>query len=500
MKRKNPQQRLQFYPGGYDALSGLTYKMPEAAVATTKSPGSSTRPRRKRQKKTVLDQSICESESVPLDWGSDVEQDDQSQTRPGISRIFGSRGHPMSHFSVAQRAAVAAEGDSLSLPTRVPNQPRARSKIHTTASKYPQLRPSRDLNPHPAHWYDDGNLLVELDGVHFKLLWSLMAKQSAFFQARYDSWKTNDQKIGLMRGKEMVNLDGRGVTAENFAQLLDTTLSADDRQDSLRTVLSILSTSHALSFKSPYDRAKSRLIEFWTIGDDFSNLPTITNYSMKDVKDTFILSRTCQIYGVLKPALYALIRLSSLEFKDGELDKFKRETGVNLLQGREHLSDHWAATNNRLYLSLCAHRMTDELIQPSFTQRPAPPPRSCASNDVAKGDAIHFRLLHKNGFYHKFMNDPLVGIHNLKSQLIPPQPLHSQVTLTHVGALTKKRKQSGEQELVGDDSAETKASISPWADPEGGYCDDCLRSMWVICSEAMDECWEKLDGCWATDG
>ncbi|TFK59031.1 hypothetical protein BDN72DRAFT_966179 [Pluteus cervinus] len=314
MKPKS-QQMLCFVPTG-NGLTPLTNEIPEAAVITTKSPESSTRPQRKRQKRTPLDQS---------DWVSDhdVEQDYRSQTGTSTQsrieerlqyNIYNKKLLRSINFTRPNPAALVATEDHSPVPiSGVP----LRSPLPTRA-QHDRSCPILSLNPHAVHWYDDGNLLIELDGVHFKLHWSLMAKRSAFFQERYDSWRTDDQKAGLMAGKEVLNLNGKGITAENFGQLLDMTLSVSDNQNSLKNLLSILSASGTLSFKNAYDRAKERFIEFWTTGDDFSNLPTITSYSASDIKGAFTLSLTGQIHDVIKPALYTLIRLPLSEFEDGK--------------------------------------------------------------------------------------------------------------------------------------------------------------------------------------
>ncbi|TFK73802.1 hypothetical protein BDN72DRAFT_834147 [Pluteus cervinus] len=395
----------------------------------------------------------------------------------------GTPGHDVVPTSSNLSALVGRRPIPLPLPSRVQPLPSI-SDSRLVVTNTPSSPPPLNRNHHPVHWYQDGNLWIELDGVHFKLHWSLMANQSTFFRERYESWRTDARKKGLMTGEEVVNLDGKGITAGDFAELLALThFSRNSHEDSPTRVISILSASHALSFNGPYDWAKERFIQLWTIGEDFANLSTITTYSPNDAKNAFALSRTCEISDALKSALYRLMCLQSSDFKDGERQDWERDMGIDLLQCHERLSTHWATTISRLRLPPCSTPPISTDITGPTSSKPI-----CASQDAIRSDIIHFRLLSKSGFYERFRNNPLMGLHTLKSQLIPYKP---------TTANTSRKRKRGEKEvdLAQDDSKDAKPEISPWADTQngGGYCDNCLLNMRDKCADEMDVCWEKLE-------
>ncbi|TFK73803.1 hypothetical protein BDN72DRAFT_956152 [Pluteus cervinus] len=302
--------------------------------------------------------------------------------------------------------------------------PRPRSPSHysqpssTTDSRYPNPTPppenaSIGLNPHPVHWYEDGNLLIEFGGVHFKLFWTLMAKSSTFFQERYDSWKSNNEKKDLMTGKEPIRLDEEVVlVVGDFVELLDLIYPSNPYrlvdQRTLKSTLSILSASHVLAFE--------QLLPLWSMGEDFGNLVVIINHSVEEARRTFNLARTCKIYDVLKPAVYSLLRLPSFGLGDQDQRIYEYGTDVDFVRGRERLSSHWTATLSCLRLPSCVHKSRQDFA--SISSQSSTP--LCASDDPVKSDLIQFRVLYKNGFYHEFMNDPLTGLNILRSQLIPP--------------------------------------------------------------------------------
>ncbi|TFK73800.1 hypothetical protein BDN72DRAFT_834145 [Pluteus cervinus] len=352
-----------------------------------------------------------------------------------------------------------------------------------TSPAHSGAAPSAPTNQerHPVHWYDDGNLLIELDGVQFNLHWSLMAKHSTFFRERYER--------GLTRKTAVIKLDGRGFTVESFAALLDRSHFSYGNEDTLKSILSILSVSHALSFHDTFNWAKNRLILLWSIDKDFTNLPILVNFTAEEAKASLRVARACQIHEVVKPALYAVLRLPLSDFKGEERQSYEQKTGIDLLQGREHLSSHWKDVIGRLRLASCSHQSRNN---PSPSGSMLPPNLHCTSNDPIKSDLVHHRLLYKNGTYERYRNDPLLGLHTLKSQLFPPS--NTQTSDTTADVLRRKRKRTGEPDFVVDDSTEKKPVTSPWANTEsGGYCEGCLTVMWFICLEAIGECWEKLD-------
>ncbi|TFK73801.1 hypothetical protein BDN72DRAFT_956150 [Pluteus cervinus] len=438
--------------------------------------------------------------------GKDTDLDDRKHKRrktlgnicwedPGFLRSYSSSSEGSSTMTSPSNSPVP-------VPRRRPLPlPIPRSQLQSSKSQAPArtlLQPSLPLklNPHPIHWYEDGNLLVELNGVHFKLLWTLMANTASFFQVRHDSWKNDEEKQSVMTGREPVVLDGESVRVEDFAELLNlihlSNPSQLEDQPTLRCTLSIVSASNSLSASHYFKWAKERLMRLWTIGDDFNNLLTIASHSPKDARTTLSLAQACQIHGVIKPALYSLMRHPTFGFEDQDRENYDSWTiDLDLVRCRNHLVEHWTSSIDRLRLPSCARG-----LPPAAPRLPSA--TSCASNDTSKSDSIYFNLLWKNGFYPKFLNDPLVGLQSLRNQLLPTNHRRSP---TAVDTLRMKRKRGGhsseQEQSTMDDSDDVKPVISPWAESDGGgYCQDCRMNMWVTCSEAMEECWEKL-GEWA---
>ncbi|TFK67552.1 hypothetical protein BDN72DRAFT_842906 [Pluteus cervinus] len=394
---------------------------------------------------------------------------------------------------VTHRAPAARP---LSLPLTRPRPPPAQSELSDHADPGcpnpppPSLENGLRFNPHPVHWHEDGNLLVELGGHHFKLFWTLMAKASTFFRKRYNSWKNDNDKSDLMTGKEVIRLDGEGdLAVVDFVELLDLMDSSTPYRlvdkPTLKLTLSILSASHALSFDNYFRWAKENLLRLWSTGEDFDNLVVIANHGPEGATGTLRLALACQIHEVLKPAVYSLLRLPSFGFKK-DRRIYESDADIDLVLGREHLVSHWTATINRLRLPSCVRK--PRRIATTSSEPP------CTSGDSLRSDLLHYQLLYKDGYYHNFMNDPLMGLNTLRSRLLPPNSLPTPSTADSL----RKRKRIEQSDLAVDELVDIKPVINVWesARNDGGYCEDCRVRMWDICSEAMEDCWAKLDA-WA---
>ncbi|TFK65206.1 hypothetical protein BDN72DRAFT_962663 [Pluteus cervinus] len=331
------------------------------------------------------------------------------------------------------------------------------------------------VNPHAFYFYQNGDLLIEVEGVHFKLFWDRIIKASAFFKEIYDSAKNDESKKALLMGNEVVVLTGMDVMVDDLVILLDMVESIKPPQTqthSLRYVLSILNASHALSFHGYADWAKEQLSTLWSVGDDFENLSSITTLSPQEVARSVALARKCDIPSILKPAVFSLVRLPSFG-GSGQTTPHS----FDLVQCGERLLWHWVATLNRLVLPTCAS--SPAVISTDASTLPTP----CTANDPVKSRFFHYKTIYETGFFQVYINDTISGLQGLKEQLVPITQLQT------VPPSRKKRRKLSEEPEV-----KSVPDVGKWADPNvGGYCESCVEKMWDICAEGMEECWGRLD-------
>lgn len=80
------------------------------------------------------------------------------------------------------------------------------------------LKRTKSHQKHPKHWLLDGNIIIELDGIRFKLHRSRLSEQSTHFAQIFDDESAVDS---LVDGYPVYNLDESGVSVQDFVSLLD---------------------------------------------------------------------------------------------------------------------------------------------------------------------------------------------------------------------------------------------------------------------------------------
>ncbi|TFK66418.1 hypothetical protein BDN72DRAFT_146781, partial [Pluteus cervinus] len=227
-----------------------------------------------------------------------------------------------------------------------------------------------------------------------------------------------------------------------------------------------------LSFHGHTDWAKEQLSTLWSVGDDFENLSSITTLSSQEVACSIALARKCDIPGIIKPAVFSLVRLPDFG-GSGQTTSYS----FDLVQCRERLLGHWVTTLNRLVLPICTSS------PPSIPTDASTLPIPCTANDPLKTRFFHYKTIHETGFFQVYMNDTISGLQALKEQLVPnTQP-------QTVPPPRKRRRKFSEEPEV-----KSVPDVGKWADPNiGGYCGSCVEKMWDICAEGMEECWDHLD-------
>lgn len=132
------------------------------------------------------------------------EDDSVPQTRASSSIHTQSRG-----FSVADGIHTYGSASLATKETRMPLS--ASSTPISPATK----RPKYSYTQHPSHWAPDGNILVQIDTVRFKLHRSRLAKHSGYFRHVLESLAAGDGD------ERVVVLDDTGVKVIDFEVLLD---------------------------------------------------------------------------------------------------------------------------------------------------------------------------------------------------------------------------------------------------------------------------------------
>ncbi|KAG2045308.1 hypothetical protein BDR03DRAFT_33196 [Suillus americanus] len=274
---------------------------------------------------------------------------------------------------------------------------------------------------HEQFWILDGNTVLEVGGVLFKLHRSRLVDQSTFFAGLLD-----EQDV-LMDDGVVVERDEHGIVY-HLSNTTPTDLEALLQLDKnpmayyfvpppFQVLAAILRAATRLGFNTYRAFAVKLLENAWS-----SSLADLTTESKSNAAEVVILARTCGVEGVLKRAFYEMVRVTGYGLGDGELDgddiqEISRADERRLERMREHLISAWSQVAVRVDPSFKCPNQTKETsgtpgrahILGSSSSSPRLP--GCPSLSLKK-DAWE-RRVHDTGFYEEYQFDPLCGLQTL---------------------------------------------------------------------------------------
>ncbi|TFK63089.1 hypothetical protein BDN72DRAFT_848019 [Pluteus cervinus] len=342
-------------------------------------------------------------------------------------------------------------------------------------------RPPLKFKRHPVHWQLDGNLLVQLDGVRFKLQRSRLVRASQWFEKACESLNRRDHE------EDVIMLDDLGFGVEDFVTLLDTMDNAITycfKDPPFRTIASVLLTSFVLSFEAYYTWASRHFREMWFAGNELEHVTqNNTDYGPEEAIKSIYLARKCEVKGVLKSAMYYLVRRAGFGQPDDEDEdaedelngasvspKSKRKKSPKirlsnadvkrLIHARENLTSQWTVA------------LAIPSVDLSRCFAPPVPYQKCTAQEPLRIHEIHQKLIHKSGLFEEYIYDPMGGFEVLRSHLIPPED-----GATKGGDVWQNIKQNGK-----------------WGnDKIGGYCVECVQKRYDVWGSTRKKVWENLD-------
>ncbi|KAF8335233.1 hypothetical protein F5887DRAFT_892062 [Amanita rubescens] len=269
---------------------------------------------------------------------------------------------------------------------------------HTIAKKFVK---------HHVYWLSDGNTLVQIGDVRFRLHRSTLVKQSHWFRKMI---KNPPHDAGCIYADEETGatvycLDSLEIGVKDFATLLN---ALDDAVSyvfnglpSLSFVSAILRAAHALDFDQFREFAISCLEHKYP-----NRLNKLTTKRVEYAASTVQLARQCNVNSVLKRALYELVRAEG----------FKQETEPNTDDYEEAVYNQSEALTIFDY-SLLVHAR--EQLTTFWFGKIFPPPAingcqnhtysACAAN-WGKSPSIYKKLVLDSKIFERYRYDPICGL------------------------------------------------------------------------------------------
>ncbi|KAH7921248.1 hypothetical protein BV22DRAFT_1019743 [Leucogyrophana mollusca] len=270
-----------------------------------------------------------------------------------------------------------------------PPAKRARNKGSVSSSHRPQK--------HDTFWILDGNAILEIGGVLFKLHRSRLVDQSLFFADLFEA-NLSDNDVIVEEDVSGTIYHLHNTTPRDFTALLMLDKNPFEYcfgAPPFYTIAAILRASTALRFPKYREFAIQYLERQWP-----SALSSLTAERQPHAVDVIILGRQQDVPRVLKRAFYELLRSSGFGLNDGEGDEegegasdleMDRQDERRMIIAREHLHLAWTQATRRFDLSF------------KVPKCPSPEAKSAAWE----------RCVIDSGLADEFMWDPLCGLQAL---------------------------------------------------------------------------------------
>ncbi|KAG1738601.1 uncharacterized protein EDB91DRAFT_1054438 [Suillus paluster] len=275
---------------------------------------------------------------------------------------------------------------------------------------------------HEQFWILDGNTVLEVGGVLFKLHRSRLVDQSMFFAGLLDEQDVH------MDDSVVVESDEHGLVyhlsnttpkdLEALLQLDKNPMAYYFTPPTFPALAAILRGATALGFDTYRSFAVKVLENAWS-----SSLADFTTETKPNAVEVVALARTCGIESVLKRAFYEMVRLAGYGLGDGELDgsdggslEISRADERRLERMREQLISTWSQAAVRVDRSFICPNQPKEMIDHTAATGPSsstsPTHLSKCPSPSSKRDAWE-RRVHDSGLYDEYQFDPLCGLQAL---------------------------------------------------------------------------------------
>ncbi|KAG6917944.1 hypothetical protein DXG01_000382 [Tephrocybe rancida] len=263
----------------------------------TNSPCLSSPPPKKKQK-LVLAKPAVEIIDLVSDSSSD-EAPKKNDTNKVESAVLPPRRLPRPSVKKQKRKSLPA-----ATPPSSPNMTRLQGSLS-------RHRPKRSTlyQKHQLYWHLDGNVLVRLEGICFRLHRSILARQSTWFEDRFNQGEEAPEYAPGDNDLPLYDLSHMDIAAKDFEEVIrasEDTLACFQEKLEFSKLFSLLRASIALGFTIIEKYASEALSEMWS-----ADIADVSTDKIDRPTESLALARQCALFPVIKRALYELVRLSN---------------------------------------------------------------------------------------------------------------------------------------------------------------------------------------------
>lgn len=274
------------------------------------------------------------------------------------------------------------------------------------------------LHRHERFWLADGNVVIELDGIGFRVHQSWIAKHSKRIAAILpDKGKQSDRLEEITLGF------GSTLKAMDLEALLLFYENPGDYRDYIETptLMSLIRATTILGFDSDRAWLVRELEALWpsSLGELFVNPEPRIN-----APEVAALARTCDIDALLKPAFYDMARTPGFCLGMNKSKQISRTDVWRLVRLREYLSRSWsriAAADEALFCQNVWDAPSNDGKGPSSLSENADDEKlalcstasanmGCTCLSATARCLAWVRLVHHSGIFARYRNDPLCGL------------------------------------------------------------------------------------------
>ncbi|THU90513.1 hypothetical protein K435DRAFT_760304 [Dendrothele bispora CBS 962.96] len=288
----------------------------------------------------------------------------------------GSTQTPANKGKVKAKAIDSGPSSSTQKSNSTPNPSAGQAPSRETSLVTQTQVQKRLYKRHNTHWTLDGNVIVRISDVQYKLVRSVLAKQSRWFQSAFDTntiegedenedesgkedederWGKGMEPVEQYNGCPVYVLDGivRPRDFERLLDAMDAAITYAHDPPPFPVLASIIRASTALEFTHFKRYSRRVLEEKWTI--NLESFRKRISYPCT----TILLSQECHIPSVLPRAMYELVKTNELDLhgilcgldeadeseddrdNDEGRPKLSQKLLFRLIQAREELATLW---------------------------------------------------------------------------------------------------------------------------------------------------------------
>ncbi|KAF7337225.1 hypothetical protein MSAN_02274900 [Mycena sanguinolenta] len=299
---------------------------------------------------------------------------------------------------------------SISTPSKRKHTPLSSDTASPPVKRSKKSDVTAAAHKHEVHWALDGNIIIQIRDVKYKLQKSHLVKHSSWFsdlfgrKSRMGSMSSTTRttvfrctscrsqisrrrisRVSWMRLTQLYKF----LLAHSILVLTSLIKNLRSRPPSFHRVASILRVATLLDFADFRDWAVVLMEEKWS-----PVLAKLSTETIPHATETILLARSFDVRTILKRALYELIRLPGY----GQAD---RDGGVSnqdyraLVKAREHLTTAWWQTMMP--------------YSPDFILCRAAQTR-CTTMDPLQSAQAYKKLVQEPGVVDDYLHDPLCGL------------------------------------------------------------------------------------------